>query len=49
MDINPFKPGSPVPPGIFAGRVKEIERIYRITIDFHLILPLDFLRLNGKT
>lgn len=25
--INPFKPNSPVPPGMFAGRIKEIETL----------------------
>ncbi len=25
--INPFKPNSPVPPGMFAGRLAEIEAL----------------------
>lgn len=29
MEINPFKPGSPVPPGVFAGRTKEVELIHK--------------------
>ncbi|RJP67034.1 MAG: ATP-binding protein [Ignavibacteriales bacterium] len=27
VKINPFKPNSPVPPGMFIGRIEEIERI----------------------
>jgi len=32
MRVNPFKPNAPIPPGMFAGRLREIERIdYALT------------------
>lgn len=53
MDINPFKPGSPVPPGIFAGRVKEIERIYRAVVQTSHFSPQNIIIVGergiGKT
>ena len=30
LKINPFKPGSPVHPGMFAGRIDEIKKVERI-------------------
>jgi Cdc6-like AAA superfamily ATPase len=53
MNINPFQPGSPVPPGIFAGRVKEVERIYRAVIQTSHFSPQNVLIVGergiGKT
>lgn len=53
MIINPFKPGSPVPPGIFAGRVKEIDRIYRAVVQTSHFSPQNVLIVGergiGKT
>ncbi|MFZ4712571.1 MAG: ATP-binding protein [Bacteriovoracaceae bacterium] len=53
MNINPFKPGSPVPPGIFAGRVKEIELIYRAVVQTSHFSPQNMLIVGergiGKT
>jgi len=53
MNINPFKPGSPVPPGIFAGRAKEIELIYRAVVQTAFFSPQNVLIVGergiGKT
>ena len=29
INLNPFKPGSPVPPGTFAGRARELTQVQK--------------------
>lgn len=45
--INPFKPNSPVPPGMFIGRIEEIERLEAQLFQTRAGQPTNFL-LTGE-
>lgn len=51
--INPFKPGSPVPPGVFAGRGKELGQISKCITQTSHFSPQNILIMGergiGKT
>jgi Cdc6-like AAA superfamily ATPase len=53
MKINPFNPNSPIGPGMFAGRIKEIEAIEQILLQTRASKGHGFLLLGqrgiGKT
>lgn len=53
LKVNPFFPGAPVPPGIFAGRAKELIQIYRCVASAHAGQPQHLIILGergiGKT
>src|SRR3989339_535063 len=51
--INPFKPGLPVPPGTFAGRINELKLLERAIIQTSYFSPQNILIIGergiGKT
>jgi putative ribosome biogenesis GTPase RsgA len=53
MKINPFSPNSPTGPGMFAGRIKEIDAIEQILLQTRANKGHGFLLLGqrgiGKT
>jgi len=53
MKINPFKPNSPVNPGMFVGRIKEVETLERALLQTRVGSPNHFMitgeRGIGKT
>lgn len=53
IKVNPFRPGSPVPPGVFAGRIAELTQIVRAVIQTQSGQPQNILitgeRGIGKT
>jgi ABC-type methionine transport system ATPase subunit len=53
MRINPFRPGNPVAPGMFVGRIKEIESLESALIQTKACQPVNFMLIGergiGKT
>ena len=43
MKINPFKPNYPVQPGMFIGRIKEVERLESQLFQTKAGQPTNFL------
>src|SRR5689334_8285139 len=48
LRVNPFKPSAPIPPGMFVGRIKEIERIERHLVTASAAAASHFMLLGER-